>query len=76
MQDPWSRRIQVTALGVCLAGLPIELAVSGAVLALLAFVDYMFDPERMMRGDLESVQEHAATTAARAPEAGPARPGG
>ena len=40
-----------------LAGLPIELAISGAILASIAVVDYMFDPKRMMRSDLEPMQE-------------------
>ncbi|MCD1634824.1 hypothetical protein K7H91_13720 [Martelella mediterranea] len=57
MQEVRVRRYQVAILGVCLACLPVELAVSGAILLAIAFVDYMFDPNRMMRGDLEPMQE-------------------
>ena len=57
MQEVRVRRYQVAILGVCLACLPVELAVSGAILLAIAFIDYMFDPNRMLSGDLEPMQE-------------------
>jgi len=57
MQEVRVRRYQVAILGVCLACMPVELAVSGAILMAIAFVDHMFDPNRMLRGELEPAQE-------------------
>ncbi|WP_187326974.1 hypothetical protein [Martelella lutilitoris] len=36
-------------MGAALAALPVELAVSGAILLAFVFVDYLFDPKRMLR---------------------------
>ncbi|MBB4121548.1 hypothetical protein [Martelella radicis] len=49
MQDRVTQRFQIGLMGAVLAALPIELAVSGAILLAFVFVDYLFDPKRMLR---------------------------
>ncbi|WP_174800471.1 hypothetical protein [Martelella limonii] len=58
MNEVWPRRLRIAILGTALACLPIELAVSGAILAIIVFVDHMFDTRRML-GDraVERMQE-------------------
>nr|WP_272210605.1 hypothetical protein [Marinicella sp. W31]MDC2876505.1 hypothetical protein [Marinicella sp. W31] len=49
MQDRVTQRFQIGLMGVALAVLPVELVVSGAILLAFVFVDYLFDPKRMLR---------------------------
>ena len=58
MQEVWPRRFRIAILGICLACLPVELAVSGAMLGAFVSIAYMFDSRRML-GDsaMESMQE-------------------
>ncbi|WP_319517211.1 hypothetical protein [uncultured Martelella sp.] len=49
MLDRRTRQFQIGAMGVLLAALPVELVVSGAILLAFVFVDYLFDPRRMLR---------------------------
>ncbi|AMM85055.1 hypothetical protein AZF01_12355 [Martelella sp. AD-3] len=49
MQERMTQRFQIGLMGAALAALPVELAVSGAILLAFVFVDYLFDPKRMLR---------------------------
>ncbi|MET3599197.1 hypothetical protein [Martelella mangrovi] len=49
MLDRRTRQFQIGVMGVLLAALPVELVVSGAILLAFVFVDYLFDPRRMLR---------------------------
>lgn len=42
----------IGVLAVAFAGLPMDLAVSGALLIVVAFIAYMFDAERMLSAHL------------------------